>query len=79
MIVAPLLSHILHEPKLFGVSLLGGFILCAITLVMVLALRQYWFLAVSIVLFRVTVGLTKRDPEMIEILFENMRIKEVYD
>jgi type IV secretory pathway VirB3-like protein len=59
-----------------GVSRLTFAIIISLTVYMVFGVRQYWFVAVSIVIYLVVRALTKSDEYLVEIILDALLLPD---
>ena len=69
----PVHRSLLKRDLMLGVSKIAMMILFVITVIMVLGLKQFWFLGVTALLFVATIVLTKKDEYFVEILLNTIQ------
>jgi type IV secretory pathway VirB3-like protein len=67
---------LLRRDLVAGVSRMTLAIIIALTVYMVFGVRQYWFIAVAIVLFLVVRALTKSDEYLVEIILDALMLPD---
>jgi type IV secretory pathway VirB3-like protein len=67
---------LLRRDLVAGVSRMTFAIIIALTIYMVFGVRQYWFIAVSVVLYLVVRALTKSDEYLVEIILDALLLPD---
>jgi len=67
---------LLRRDLVAGVSRLTFAIIISLTVYMVFGVRQYWFVAVSIVIYLVVRALTKSDEYLVEIILDALLLPD---
>jgi type IV secretory pathway VirB3-like protein len=67
---------LLRRDLVAGVSRMTFAIIIALTVYMVFGVRQYWFIAVSVVLYLVVRALTKSDEYLVEIILDALLLPD---
>jgi type IV secretory pathway VirB3-like protein len=67
---------LLRRDLVAGVSRMTLAIIIALTVYMVFGVRQYWFVAVSVVLYLVVRALTKSDEYLVEIILDALMLPD---
>ena len=63
---------LLRRDLVAGVSRLTFAIIAVLTVYMVFGVRQYWFIAVSVLIYLVARALTKSDEYLVEIILDSL-------
>ena len=67
---------LLRRDLVAGVSRITFAIIIALTVYMVLGVRQYWFVAVTVVIYLVVRALTKSDEYLVEIILDALLLPD---
>ena len=67
---------LLRRDLVAGVSRLTFAIIISLTVYMVFGVRQYWFVAVSVVIYLVVRALTKSDEYLVEIILDALLLPD---
>jgi type IV secretory pathway VirB3-like protein len=67
---------LLRRDLVAGVSRMTFAIIIALTVYMVFGVRQYWFVAVAVVLYLVVRALTKSDEYLVEIILDALLLPD---
>jgi type IV secretory pathway VirB3-like protein len=67
---------LLRRDLVAGVSRMTLAIIIALTVYMVFGVRQYWFVAVAVVLYLVVRALTKSDEYLVEIILDALMLPD---
>ena len=67
---------LLRRDLVAGVSRMTFAIIISLTVYMVFGVRQYWFVAVSIVIYLVVRALTKSDEYLVEIILDALLLPD---
>jgi type IV secretory pathway VirB3-like protein len=79
MLVAPVYRSLILPNLIFGVPRQLAIMLLMFTLGMVVSLGQYWFLAVTVLLFLVFNILGRSDPMFFDMFVQLVKLPEVAD
>ena len=67
---------LLRRDLVAGVSRVTFAIIIALTVYMVFGVRQYWFAAVSVILYLIVRALTKSDEYLVEIILDALMLPD---
>lgn len=67
---------LLRRDLVAGVSRITFAIIISLTVYMVFGVRQYWFVAISIVIYLVVRALTKSDEYLVEIILDALLLPD---
>ncbi len=78
-LVVRVFKSILDPPTLFGLPRLAFFVLAGLTVSMVVSLQQFWFIPVAVLLYITFRIIGKKDPHIINIYRQVLKIPEELD
>ena len=67
---------LLRRDLVAGVSRIAFSIIVVLTVYMVFGVRQYWFVAVSVLMYLVVRALTKSDEYLVEIILDTLLLPD---